>query len=230
MIVVLAGFVAGAVHVLAGPDHLAAMAPLASGGGQRRVWALGWRWGLGHASGVILLGTLAALVGQILPMERISSVGERLVGVVLIGIGLWGLLRALRQTGRLHQHEHEHGGERHVHVHVHAHADAHAAHERQPRDEGHRHTHAAFAVGVLHGIAGGSHLVGVLPALAMSTPRAAAYVGAFGLGTVGAMIAFTALLGLVARGLGSRGARGQRLLLGGCSAAAVLTGAFWLSL
>jgi hypothetical protein len=55
VIAVSAGLVAGFIHVLAGPDHLAAVAPLTFNN-WRRALAIGFRWGIGHSSGVLFLG------------------------------------------------------------------------------------------------------------------------------------------------------------------------------
>ena len=103
-----AGLAAGCIHVLSGPDHLAAIAPL-SLGRKVRTWMIGARWGLGHASGVLFVGLLSLMIREIIPLESVSSWAERLVGVALIGIGLWGLRKAF--STRLHLHEHSHGGE-----------------------------------------------------------------------------------------------------------------------
>jgi hydrogenase/urease accessory protein HupE len=45
MTLVFAGFLAGFLHVLSGPDHLAAIAPY-SVDGRVRAWRTGVRWGL----------------------------------------------------------------------------------------------------------------------------------------------------------------------------------------
>ena len=224
LIAALSGLVAGFVHVLSGPDHLAAVAPLAADT-QRRPWLTGLDWGVGHTGGVLLVGLLALLLRELLPIEVLSSWGERLVGVVLIGIGLWGFRRALGL--RVHVHAHAHGGVRHEHVHVHAggagHADAPSA--ALP----HSHSHAAFAVGVLHGLAGSSLLLGILPALAFATrAESVAYLVAFGLATIFAMTAFAGAMGLIAGRARSGGAAFYRNLLYGCSAAAILVGGVWL--
>ena len=224
LIAALSGLVAGLVHVLSGPDHLAAVAPLAADT-ERRAWLAGLDWGFGHTGGVLLVGIFALLLRELLPIEALSSWGERLVGVVLIGIGLWGFRRALGL--RVHVHAHAHGGVRHEHVHVHAggagHADAPSA--ALP----HSHTHAAFAVGVLHGLAGSSHLLGILPALAFATrAESVAYLVAFGLATIFAMTAFAGAMGLIAGRARSGGAGFYRHLLYGCSAAAILVGGVWL--
>ena len=224
VIAALSGLLAGLVHVLSGPDHLAAVAPLAADS-ERRPWLAGLDWGLGHTGGVLLVGVLALLLRELLPLEALSSWGERLVGVVLIGIGLWGFRRALGL--RVHVHAHTHDGAPHEHVHVHA---GGAGHAHAPGGAlPHSHTHAAFAVGVLHGLAGSSHLLGILPALAFPTRAASiAYLGAFGVATVFAMTAFAAALGLLAGRARSGGTGFYQNLLYGCSAAAILVGGVWL--
>jgi hypothetical protein len=222
MISVLSGFLAGAIHVYSGPDHLAAVAPL-SVEGQKRSWATGCRWGLGHASGVIMVGLLSLLLRGILPVDFLSSWAERLVGVVLIGIGLWGMRKAF--TNRVHTHAHSHDGSSHAHIHVHSTGTAHA----HGAAAEHSHTHAAFAVGTLHGLAGSSHFLGVLPALAFPTnSQAVAYLSAFGLGTVVAMISFSSVLGWLAYKFQLKGANAYRSLMCGCSGAAVVVGGYWL--
>lgn len=212
------------MHVVAGPDHLAAIAPFAAES-RRKAWVVGLRWGVGHAGGVMFIGLLSLLLRDWLPLEAISSWGERLVGVALIGIGLWGARRALH--GRIHAHEHEHDGQKHVHIHTHDGTTAHA-HPQVGGGE-HRHTHAAFAVGTLHGVAGSSHLFGVLPTLALPTMTEAVwYLTAYGLGTVAAMAGFAALVGWSARGVARESTQAYRQMMAGCSIATVLLGGWWL--
>ncbi len=222
MISILTGLVAGAIHVVSGPDHLAAIAPFAAES-RRKAWDVGLRWGVGHAGGVLFIGLLSLLLRDWLPLDAISEWSERLVGVVLIGIGLWGLRRVM--NGRVHTHEHEHNGQRHVHIHTHDGGTAHS-HEGAPE---HRHTHAAFAVGTLHGLAGSSHFLGVLPALAFSTTTEAVwYLIAYGSGTVVAMVVFSSLVGLSARNLAASSAQAYRQMMAVCSLAAVVVGGWWL--
>jgi ABC-type nickel/cobalt efflux system permease component RcnA len=177
------------------------------------------------------------LLRGVLPLDRISSWSERLVGVVLIGIGLWGLQKALRR--RAHVHEHEHDGERHAHLHLHRHPHevaAAAAEPAQPRPAtpiaatAHAHTHAALGVGVLHGLAGSSHFLGVLPALALPTHAgAAAYILGFGIGTVAAMTLYATCVGALAQRTARRAAGAYRILLASCAGAAIVVGCFWLA-
>jgi len=214
MLTVLSGLVAGVFHVLSGPDHLAAVAPLAASDGARSLRA-GWTWGLGHASGVMVVAMLAVLLRDALPpVADISSWGERLVGGALIALGLWSLSRA----ARLRRAPHMHGVTQHEHVHV----------QRGPgwmRRLG--HGHASFAVGVLHGVAGSSHFFGVLPALALPTVAASfSYIAAFGLGTVAVMTVFAGAIG----GLGARGlALSHHRLMTVTGVAAIAVGCVWIA-
>ena len=212
-------------HVFSGPDHLAAVAPLAMEQ-RERCWSTGLRWGLGHSSGVILVGVLSLLLREMLPVNWLSAWSERFVGWVLIGIGLWGVRRAL--SHRVHVHEHTHDGHRHVHVHAHSDETVH------PPDSGevraHSHSHAAFAVGTLHGLAGSSHFLGVLPALAFpTTSQAVVYLGAYGAGTVLAMMGFSSAMGWVARAFSVRGVQAYRAVMLAVSLAAVAIGGYWLA-
>lgn len=224
MISLLSGAVAGVMHVLSGPDHLAAVAPLAV---QRQsgAWTTGVRWGLGHSGAVIVLGLLCLWLREMLPLELFSSWAERLVGLVLIGIGLWGMNRALSK--HIHAHEHTHDGHRHAHLHLHSPRTAHPRGRDETRP--HAHTHAAFALGTLHGLAGSSHFFGLLPALAFPTAaQAVGYLSAYGLGTIAAMAGFSWLIGWVGGVFSFRAAAAYRLLLLGASLSAIGLGGVWL--
>ncbi len=222
MIAVITGLIAGIIHVLTGPDHLTAIAPLAVRRPQR-AWIPGVRWGLGHSSGVMVVGLLALWLRARLPMDLLSSWGDRIVGVVLFGIGIWALRRALKHN--IHAHEHEHHGGRHVHIHVH---HEHARHEEPQAHQ--RHTHAAFAIGTLHGLAGSSHILGILPMLAMPTPvQAIAYLISFGAGTVLAMALFSWGMGLLATRCADNSVTIYRGLMSTCGVAAMVIGCVWLA-
>ena len=183
MLTAFSGALAGLVHVLSGPDHLAAVAPLAIAD-CRRGWVAGCTWGIGHTSGVITVAILAVLLRDLLPpVDAIAAWSERLVGAALIAVGLWALRAALRISTAPHAH----GPLTHEHVHV-------QAGPAITRRIG--HAHASFLMGVLHGLAGSSHFLGVLPALALPSRAAAlAYLAAFGAGSIVAMTGFGAVLG-----------------------------------
>ena len=198
MFAFFAGVGAGLLHVFSGPDHLAAVAPLAADA-DRRHWRAGLQWGIGHTAGVLLIATLLLFVKEQLPLDLISAYSERIVGVSLIAIGFWGIwsARVRRCKGAGVQ--------------------------------GHSHTGASFAIGTIHGLAGSSHLFGVLPALAFSTRvDSALYLSGFGLGAIAGMSAFAAGMGLLSARIGNHHRR-YRGLLYASSAAALVIGGFWLA-
>lgn len=212
----LTGALAGLFHVLAGPDHLVAVAPLAVVDGRRRGWIAGWIWGIGHASGVVVVALLAVLLRDALPpIDVISAWSERLVGAALIVVGIWALRRSLK----VHPSPHAHGHVHHDHLHIHA----------GPGWLRHLgHAHASFCLGVLHGVAGSSHFLGVVPALALPTRAASViYIGAFGVGTVAAMTAFAAVVGRTA-GDSGRHHRAHRAMLTAAAVLAIVVGGVWL--
>jgi cytochrome c biogenesis protein CcdA len=122
---------------------------------------------------------------------------------------------------QVHTHRHAHDGAEHVHIHLHADGHTHP--------KAHAHLHAAFGIGTLHGLAGSSHFLGVLPALAFPEwSQAVTYLAAYGVGTVVSMMVFAAGVGRIAAHADRRGSRGYRNLLATCSAAAVAVGCVWL--
>lgn len=216
MLTILTGAVAGFFHVLSGPDHLAAVAPIAVAD-RRRAWLAGWTWGIGHASGVVVVAVAAVLLRGVLPpIDAISAWSERIVGAALIAIGLWALRRSLH----VRTAPHVHGWLAHDHVHV-------QAGPRWMRRLG--HAHASFCLGVLHGVAGSSHFFGVLPALALPSLSASLlYIGAFGGGTIVAMTAFAAAAGAAGH-LGGRRVIPQRAMMACAAVLAIAVGGIWLA-
>jgi len=103
MFAFFAGLAAGLLHVFSGPDHLAAVAPLAADG-DRNHWKTGLQWGFGHTAGVLMIAALLLLVREQLPLDAISAYSERIVGVALIAVGGWGIWKASRQTPKTHSH------------------------------------------------------------------------------------------------------------------------------
>jgi hypothetical protein len=88
----IAGALAGSLHVISGPDHLAAVAPSACAdpAAATRVGAL---WGLGHGVGIGLAVALARLLVEWLPLDVLSASAEVFVGLVLLFVGARALSR-----------------------------------------------------------------------------------------------------------------------------------------
>jgi hypothetical protein len=207
MFAFFAGLAAGLLHVFSGPDHLAAVAPLAADRDDRSHWRTGLQWGVGHTAGVLLIATLLLFLKEQLPLDAISAYSERIVGISLIIVGTWGVRGAwVRGYGG--------AGVRGCGAGV----------------RGHSHTEASFALGTVHGLAGSSHLFGVLPALAFSTNvDSFLYLCGFGAGAIVAMSAFAAGMGLLSARLGRNHHRRYSGLLYASSAAALVIGGFWLA-
>jgi len=214
MFTFLTGFIASVAHVVTGPDHLAAVTPLAIDS-RKKSWVIGFFWGLGHTIGMLLIGLLFILFKAILPVEAISKHSDTVIGVLLIAIGCWAIVRIYIR--------HNHGNKPHIHFHTkpflypHIHRHTHEIHPEEPNrssefvngivpNHGHLHhgevrqnAFTAFLIGIIHGFAGFSHLFALLPSLALPTIGASViYIVAFACGTVLTMMLFAFILGLVA--------------------------------
>lgn len=250
MIVVLSGLAAGAAHVVTGPDHLAAIAPLAVHEPARGM-RVGAMWGLGHGVGVVLAAGIAQLLRELIALDTLAAWSERLVGVVLIVLGLWAFRKASRLV--VHSHDHVHptaahpgraillrpsAGHHHPHGHVtahhhlsanataHQHLHVHATARDHDAPRAHaRHSHASFWIGTLHGSAGAGHLLGVVPSLALPPLQAALYLGAYLCAAVASMAAVGFLLGRLSHVAGERR---LRAVLMSTSVIAIAIGIWWL--
>jgi sulfite exporter TauE/SafE len=214
MIGVVAGLMAGCVHVVSGPDHLAALLPIAVQSRWRAIQT-GAIWGLGHGLGVCVVGGLGLGARQVVDVQSISRWSEFMVGLVLVVVGIWAIHRSLMLTIHAHDHSHEHG----VHGHIHSHSG-----EASHSEEAHRHAHAALGVGFLHGAAGVGHLFGVIPALALPASDALIYILSYLVGAVVSMATFGGIVGFVSTRGGPRFVPRLMMLAGLLS---IAVGVFW---
>ncbi len=194
------GLLAASVHVLAGPDHLAAIAPLAVRT-RFRPWMIGMSWGLGHLLGMLVLGLLFFFFRDMIPVDLISANSEKIVGLLLIIIGIWAIYRLYTYKNvSPHKHVHTHDDEGgNVYVHTHGHDHKAQLKHTHARIEIEKQTYlAALGIGILHGLAGFSHILHLLPTMAFpGKVDAAMYLGGFGAGTIFAMVGFSIILGLI---------------------------------
>jgi hypothetical protein len=133
-IVALVALLLGLRHAT-DPDHVAAVTTLIANGRDRsaRVAArLGLAWGLGHATTLFAFGLPIVLFQRFLP-DAVQQGAETSVGVLIVALAVWLLVRWRR--GAFHVHPHPH---------------------RRPRTP-----LQAFGIGLVHGM-GGSAGVGVL--------------------------------------------------------------------
>jgi hypothetical protein len=209
--IALDGVVAGLAHVVSGPDHMAGVAPLAADGRRGGSAALvGAQWGLGHGLGVLALGAAGQVALTLAEVEAASGWAERLVGLVLIGLGVVAVWRARNVT--VHRHDAAHG--------LHAHLEPHG----QGAEVCARHGVAAVGMGLLHGLAGAGHLWAVMPSLALRGAEAALYLASYLVASVAAMVVFGAALGGVVARFGERAV--PRLLTA-AGLASVAVGVYW---
>ena len=192
----IAGLIAAMLHVITGPDHLAAVVPFAIEA-KRKAWKIGLAWGIGHLVSMLAIGIVFVIFKELIPIETISAYSEQLVALVLIGIGLWAFYR-IAQKNKRHDHLHIHTENSpviHAHKHEHTHRKDHAhTHEKSVKQS----NISALGVGVLHGTAGVAHFLLFLPVLAFEEQYDAVYyVVGFGIGTVLAMTAFAWVIGRV---------------------------------
>jgi len=210
MLTFLTGFFAGFAHVFSGPDHLAAVTPF-SIDFRKKAWVIGFLWGLGHTLGALLIGLVFLLFRELFPIDIVSRYSEKIVGIMLLLIGGWALSRLyLKPLKTKHAHPHIHkvpAPFMHVHRHEHGTMHVHSLEHEHDHPGAHRSKRpliTALAIGMIHGFAGFSHLLAVLPSLILpSKSQSIIYLSAFGVGTVLTMIAYTFTLGSLAYKLDS---------------------------
>jgi len=192
---IIMGILASMLHVWTGPDHLAAVTPLVFDS-KKNHWQIGGAWGLGHLLGMLLIGGLYYMFKAYIPVDRISEYSEQIVGVILIGLGLWAFYRMkeVHEHHHIHPHIHSDGFQDFVHVHEHN-IDTHL-HNHPKEKSKNQNLVTATGVGVVHGFAGISHFLLMLPALAFHSQwQSAQYLVGFAIGTVSAMIIFSYIIG-----------------------------------
>jgi high-affinity nickel permease len=163
------------------PDHLAAVATLIVSGrehGARAAARLGLAWGAGHATTLFVFALPIVLFKAFLP-EPVQRGAETTVGLVIVLLALWLLVRWRR--GLFHLHVHSHDGSLHAHGHVHPAAP-----------HGHRPVRArsplqAYAVGLLHGMGGSAGIGALMLASIRDRPLAVGSLALFALFTAVSM-------------------------------------------
>lgn len=171
MLVVIAVAILLGLRHAGDPDHLAAVTTLIASGRERtarRAAGLGLTWGLGHATSLFVFGLPIVLYRAYLP-EGVQRGAETAVGLMIVALAVWLLLRWHRGAF----HAHRHGPPRSV---------------RRPWQ--------AYAIGLVHGM-GGSAGVGILLLASIHDHRlAVAALALFALFTALSMAALSTGFGL----------------------------------
>lgn len=188
----------GLLHALE-LDHMLAVTTFVSRRPATRAAAwFGARWGIGHSLAVLAAGGVLLVSGVRWP-ERWDVAAEALVGLVLIGLGVWAILsaRKLHLPSVEEHHAHDHG--------------------------------AVTAVGLLHGLAGTSAVVALVPVtLSERVTVGLGYLTAFGVGVTVAMTTFAAVAALAMRSAGARSLGAARWVTRLVGAAGAGVGVFWV--
>ena len=211
--VILTGVLAGFVHVISGADHLIAMAPSAINS-PKKALKNSISWGLGHSSGVLLLAFLAIFIKDITPLNKFSNIAEFLVGISLLIVGVIAIKNSFQLSIHSHSHKHENGfAHRHYHFHT------------KEQKNNNKDSHALTGLGLLHGIAGGSHFLAVLPALALPLTSACFYLISYLIGSLISMNLFTCLISFTTVNVGKNFIKRLICFAGGLSFS---MGLFWI--
>ena len=197
-VVLLVSLALGLRHA-SDPDHLAAVTTLIAsekdGGGARKAGSMGFSWGLGHGTSLVLIGLPLVLLGRYLP-GPVQQAAEALIGVIIILLAARLLVRWRR--GHFHAHAHSHDGEP-VHRHVHSHES----------DSSHEHAHhvalrtplSSYGIGLVHGIGGSGGLTLLLLSTIPNPAQATGALVIFAGGTAVSMALLSTAFGLaIARG------------------------------
>ncbi len=196
-VILLVSMLLGLRHA-SDPDHLAAVTALiASEEGRhqvRKAGIMGFLWGLGHGTTLVLVGLPLVLLNQYLP-EVVGKVAEVAIGCIIVLLAIRLLVRWRRGLYHVHVHAHD-GGEAHRHVHSHA------------RDESHGHAHhvprrtplSSYGVGLVHGIGGSGGLTLLLISAISDKAQATGALLLFAAGTAVSMALLSTALGLALAG------------------------------
>ncbi|CAI5476423.1 unnamed protein product [Closterium sp. Yama58-4] len=197
------GLVAGCLHTLTGPDHLAALAPLTIGRSRVQSAVIGALWGCGHDAGQVMFGVLFLLLKDKLHLDLLRVWGSRIVGATLLAIGALGIYEAQHATEEELAAVARGEGEGEAALAA-AGGVAGAGGSASLAGPKAHFGIATFVTGVVHGLQPDALLV-VLPALAMPSRAAgAAFLVLFLLGTVLAMGSYTAFIGSCSSALKER--------------------------
>ncbi|MGI8910022.1 MAG: hypothetical protein ACR2JR_05630 [Rubrobacteraceae bacterium] len=181
------------------PDHLAAVTTLiASEEERKQVRKAGWMgfcWGLGHGTTLVVLGLPLVLLNRFLP-ERVGQIAEVAIGVVIVALAARLLLRWRRGVFHVHTHSQDEGSP-HRHVHSHKEGESHEHGHAGP----HRGPLGAYGIGLVHGIGGSGGLTLLLLSTISSQSAAAVALLIFAAGTAVSMAILSTVFGLaIARG------------------------------
>jgi nickel/cobalt exporter len=196
-------------------DHIMAVSSLSARKFSAKQLALFCgRWAIGHGATVGVLALILILFDWHLS-HSVAVWAERLIGVMLLGVGLLIIFRFSKPEPTLTLQVHRHiDGTQHTHL-----IGAAKHHEK----------HLPVLVGVVHGVAGSGPLLALLPSLIQMAPSVGAlYVLIFSLGVLLSMLCFGLVLGFLQNNLQQHSERLFRYAKLGLGVGASVLGGYWV--
>jgi nickel/cobalt exporter len=181
ILVLITGLSLGILHAF-DADHIMAVSSLSKRNFSAKKLAMFCgRWAMGHGATVCILSLLLIFFGWQLG-ETVSIWAERLIGVMLLCVGVLLVFRFIKSKPELAiKTHHHHDGTQHTHL--------------VKKDNLHEN-HLPILVGIVHGIAGSAPLLALLPSLIAKAPVfGVGYVLIFSLGVLLSMLGFGLALG-----------------------------------
>ena len=193
-LIIMAGLMIGLIHAFE-PDHISAVSTqlLVKNKNSSKKIALkevsiisslrGAIWGIGHTSSIILIGLIIA--GLSLNIHSNFFVGaELIVGFMLIVLGILTISnKKIFKQKHIHPHSHSKGIS---HTHFHNHKQEHIQ----------NHSHKAFLIGSIHGIAGSGSLVALTASTMVNFETMIYFLILFGIGSTLGMIIVSGIIGI----------------------------------
>ncbi len=174
----------------------------------------GFRWALGHALTVLVLGSLILLLHLKLD-PAFERYAELAVGITLVGLGVWRL--ALLANEKRHTHAHTHRDKQHAHAHSH-----------EPGRE-HVHKMAPTLVGMVHGASGTAEVFVLIPITLISvTWLAYLYIALFSAGCALTMSTYGYVVGRFYKKANATGQKIYRALVIATSLSGLVLGMVWI--
>lgn len=189
MIGIVVTIYAGLEHAFEA-DHLLAVNSLATNRNNIKQAAKdGLYWGIGHTFTIFVIGIV--MIGfKVVINESVFSYLEGIVGIMLILLGIYRLLKLFKKNTHTHTYSHSHAhthsnGITHTHLHSHTYTHSHPIdifqHEHPDESKGYK---AAFGVGLVHGLAGSGALVVLVISQMKTVLEGLLYILIFGFGSI----------------------------------------------
>lgn len=221
------GALFGVLHILTGPDHIAAMVTISAKKGIKAFF-IGAQWGLGHSAGLLIIFCILLTVDHGI-LDK-TYIAEWIVGVFLIFIGFLGFYR----THRYHKKQKLLANLRDLEdLEDSENIDNSAIVPYWQNPEAskyilNKYNILSLITGILHGLAGPGGVLGVLPAiLIQDKSKSAAYLGTFCATGIITMGSFSALWGELSKRVGQNFGT---IILGTSSLLSVIIGCLWIGL